>query len=175
MNRSLVEGDGQEWHLGDFLCDSDGLLHESFGRVDRGHNVPLLGLLGSDGLGSQDHLQSLGVADDAGQSLGSLAAREESELDLGESELSVLACDDEVAHQGQLESTTQADTIDSSDDRLSNVVHLEPVLRKHIVEDRGFEISFGKLFDISSSGKNVLSTGKYDYMDIWVGIKFLES
>ena len=72
----------------------------------------------------QDHLERLAAADEARQPLRASAARDDGEVDLGQSQVRVLGGDPDVAGQRELEAAAQREAADGRDDGLGAALHL---------------------------------------------------
>src|SRR5262249_9044195 len=81
----------------------------------------------------EDHLEGLTTSHQTWQALGTSAARDEGEVDLGQAELRVLGRDPDIAGQGELEAAAEGEAADGGDDGLRATLHLraevEPLAR----------------------------------------------
>ena len=98
-------------------------------------------------------------------------AREDPPLDLGQPERRPLRCDDEVAHQRDLRSATERESVDRGDHRGGDLVVDEPgeaplsvaVGERFVTRGRGLEVGTGAERDVSR-------TGDHDRPDVPVGV-----
>src|SRR4051812_1542750 len=132
-----------------FVCrlerelDRDGrvrsdLLQDCLGARDqfsRGNDLvdepDTIGLLRADRLSGQDELQRATLADETREALRSAATRNESERDFGLAELRAVRRDPDRARHRRLTATAERETIDSRDNRLSQILDdIEHLLSK---------------------------------------------
>ena len=169
----LGQGGGHAGVARDGLGGSEGSHDELVVLHDAGNEASALSLLGGVVLAGQAPLHSLGLSNEGGEALGSSDSGDDAKLDLGLSEDGLIGSDDEVAHHGQLASSSEAETIDGGDDGLTDIADTLEV-GEHVVLVPVDAVEGGHSLNVSTSNESTSLTGDDHAADVVILVKAVE-
>ncbi|MPM15563.1 hypothetical protein SDC9_61934 [bioreactor metagenome] len=158
----------------DGVCQLHSLGHKLFGRINIGNQADFLGLGGADHLRGEDKLHGLGNAYDAGQTLSSAEAGGDAQAGLGLAELGLFAGETNIAGHGELAAPAQRETVNSRDDGLGHVLHLEEnaaAQNAEFLSVHGSETLH--LSDVGSGHKRTACAGQNDHINFRIGFNLI--